>query len=67
VQEGLNVLEGAYHDGGIADPQMRYHYAAALAKSGQGARAAPQLAALLAEVPDFPGRPAAQELAGSLK
>jgi tetratricopeptide (TPR) repeat protein len=67
VQEGLNVLEGAYHDGGIADPQMRYHYAAALAKSGQGAKAAPQLAALLAEVPDFPERPAAQELAGSLK
>jgi len=67
TQEGRNVLESAYHDGGIADPEIRYHYAAALAKSGQGAQATTELATLLAEVPEFPSRTAAQELAASLK
>ena len=66
VREGLNVLEGAYHDGGIAEPEMRYHYAAALAKSGQGAKAKPLLADLLAEVPEFPGRDAVRELEKTL-
>jgi uncharacterized protein (TIGR02996 family) len=67
VQEGLNVLEGAWNDGGLADPELRYHYAAALARAGQAQRAASQLAWLLAEVPDFASRQAAQTLAESLK
>jgi tetratricopeptide (TPR) repeat protein len=67
VQEGLNVLEGAWNDGGLADPELRYHYAATLARAGQGDRAAPRLAQLLAEVPEFASRDAAQALAASLK
>ena len=67
IQEGLNVLESAYHDGGLANPEVRYHYAAALARADQSARAAPLLAQLLEETPDFPTRAAAQELAQSLR
>ena len=67
VQEGLNVLEGAWNDGGLSDPELRYHYAATLARAGQAERAAPRLAQLLAEVPEFPSRDAAQALAASLK
>ena len=67
VQEGLNVLEGAWNDGGLSDPELRYHYAATLARAGRAERAAPRLAQLLAEVPEFPSRDAAQALAASLK
>jgi Tfp pilus assembly protein PilF len=67
VQDGLNVLEGAWNDGGLVDPELRYHYAAALARAGQAPRAAEQLRLLLAEVPDFPSRDAAQALAARLK
>lgn len=67
VQEGLNVLESAWNDGGLVDPELRYHYAATLVRAGQPERAAPRLAQLLAEVPEFPSRAAAQTLAGTLK
>jgi predicted Zn-dependent protease len=67
VQEGLNVLESAWNDGGLADPELRYHYAATLVRAGQAERAAPHLTQLLAEVPEFPSRAAAQTLAGTLK
>jgi tetratricopeptide (TPR) repeat protein len=67
VQEGLNVLEGAWNDGGLADPELRYHYAATLVRAGQAERAAPRLTQLLAEVPEFPSRAAAQTLAGTLR
>jgi hypothetical protein len=67
LQEGLNVLEGAWNDGGLADPELRYHYAAALARSGQKERAATQVRWLLAEAPAFASRDAAVALAETLK
>jgi Tfp pilus assembly protein PilF len=66
VQEGLNILESAYQDGGLADPETRFHYASALARAGQRERAAADLAALLDEAPVFPSRKAAEALAASL-
>jgi cellulose synthase operon protein C len=66
VREGLNVLETAYHDGGIADPETRYHYAAAIAKSGDGARAKSMLGELLEEAPEFQSRAEAQTLIATL-
>ena len=67
LQEGLNVLEGAWNDGGLADPELRYHYAAALARAGQRERAAAQVRWLLAEAPQFASRDAAVALSGSLQ
>lgn len=67
VQEGLNVLEGCWKNGGLADPEMRYHYAAALVRAGQSPRGAAVLNDLLAEVAEFPSREAGQALAASLK
>jgi Tfp pilus assembly protein PilF len=67
LREGLNVLEGAWNDGGLADPELRYHYAAALARAGQKERAATQLRWLLAEAPGFASRDAAVALAETLK
>ena len=67
VQEGLNVLEGGWNNGGLVDPDMRYHYAAALVRAGQAPRGAAVVTQLLAEVQEFPSREAAQALAASLK
>jgi tetratricopeptide (TPR) repeat protein len=67
LQEGLNILESAYQDGGLADPETRFHYASALARAGQRERAAADVAALLAEAPEFPSRKDAEVLANSLK
>jgi hypothetical protein len=46
---------------------MRYHYAAALIRAEQASQGATVLRQLLAEVPEFPSREAAQGLATSLK
>ena len=66
IDRGLGLLETARarlpHR-----PEVRYHYAAALAKAGQSARARNELAALLDEKGDFPGRPDAEALLQRLR
>jgi Tfp pilus assembly protein PilF len=66
LQEGLGILEGAYHDGGIADPDMQFHYAAALARAGQRDKARHLLAAVLEESAEFASRNDATKLAAEL-
>jgi tetratricopeptide (TPR) repeat protein len=66
VRDGRNVLETAYHDGGIADPETRYHFAAALAKTGDAAKAKELLKDLLDETPEFSSRADASKLAATL-
>ena len=48
------------------DPEIQYHYASALARSGQGARAREILASVLAAPDPFPSRADAERLADSL-
>ncbi|OZA26024.1 MAG: hypothetical protein B7X91_10990 [Hydrogenophilales bacterium 17-64-11] len=62
---GLDLLRRA----AAAAPQsgsIRYHYAAALARSGNKARARAELQKLLAETPAFPETQAAKALLDSL-
>ena len=65
LQDGLRVLQRASDLSG-GDPEIQYHYASALARSGQGARAREILASVLAAPEPFPSRADAERLAESL-
>jgi cellulose synthase operon protein C len=67
VKEGPRLIESAWRSGGFADPDIRYHYAAARATTGDRVEARRMLEELLSEVPDFPGRADAATLHESLK
>jgi putative PEP-CTERM system TPR-repeat lipoprotein len=61
--EGLKLLEGAARGG---SPEVRYHYAAALARANQREQAVELLRELLAKTPEFGSRRQAQALLDSL-
>jgi Tfp pilus assembly protein PilF len=61
VAEGLPILEAAAK-GTTADPELLYHYAVALAKSGQSQAAAATLRTLLATHKSFASRAKAEAL-----
>jgi putative PEP-CTERM system TPR-repeat lipoprotein len=62
-EEGLKLLEGAARGGSA---EVRYHYAAALARMNQRERAVEVLRNLLSETPEFASRKQAQALLDSL-
>lgn len=64
VTEGLTLLERAATP--KAAPEIRYHYAAALARSGAKDRARQRLSELLGNETTFASREAAQRLLGEL-
>jgi hypothetical protein len=64
VPEGLALLERAATP--KASPEMKYHYAVALARSGAKDRAKETLTALLGSETPFASREAAQRLLGEL-
>ena len=64
LTEGLTLLERAATS--KAAPEIRYHYAAALARSGAKERARELLSALLGNETTFASREAAQRLLGEL-
>lgn len=66
LQEGLPILEQAASAPNAA-ADIRYHYAAALARAGQRQPASERLTKLLAEQVNFPARDAAQRLLGELE
>lgn len=66
VAEGLSFLRKAAQQPN-ADPEIRYHHAAALARAGQSREALDRLTALLAERPEFTSRKQADELARTLR
>ena len=66
VERALPLLERARQ--ALPDrPEVRYHYATALAKAGRRAEARQELAALLNEVESFPQRADAETLLQSLR
>lgn len=66
LERGLRLLEAAR--AALPDhPEVRYHYAAALAKAERGAEARQELAALLDEVEQFDQRAEAEALLRSLR
>jgi tetratricopeptide (TPR) repeat protein len=65
VQEGLTFLRNAA--GGSADPEVRFHYAAALAKVGQNAESKQVLDSILAKADGFSSRADADKLRKELK
>ncbi|MEX1994498.1 MAG: XrtA/PEP-CTERM system TPR-repeat protein PrsT [Steroidobacteraceae bacterium] len=65
TQEGLAILERAIK-AEPAQPEIQYHHAAALAKSGQQREAAAALRSLLRAPDPFPSRVAAENLLRSL-
>jgi tetratricopeptide (TPR) repeat protein len=65
LKEGLPVLQRA-SEKNPRNGDMQYHYAAALAKSGNPTDAAVRLQAVLAATPEFPSRKDAEALLGSL-
>ena len=65
AKAGLPILEAAVK-GRPQHPEIRYHYAAALARDGQVKPAAEALRKLLADTKDFPSRAAAQALLDEL-
>jgi cellulose synthase operon protein C len=66
VAEGLAVLERAVGQAG-AEPEVRFHHAAALAKAGRRADAQRALAALLRDPVAFPSRAEAEKLNSALQ
>ncbi len=66
VAEGLGHLAKAV-SGPKADPEVRYHYAAALARSNRAAEARPQLEQALSGGVKFPSRAAAEQLLAQLR
>jgi Tfp pilus assembly protein PilF len=66
VSEGLEHLAKAI-SGPKVDPEVRYHYAAALAKAGRGAESRPQLEQALSGGHKFPSRAAAEQLLTQLR
>ena len=66
VAEGLEYLAKAV-SGPRPDPEVRYHYAAALARAGRAADARPQLEQALSGGNKFPSRPAAEQLLTQLR
>lgn len=65
ITEGLPILEGAARVASVS-PEVRFHYAAALARAGQKEAAATALRRLIADNADFPSRSAAEALLKSL-
>ena len=61
VPEGLALLEKAAAGANVS-PEIKYHYAAALAQSGAKERAKEQLTQLLGTQTSFDGRAEAQQL-----
>lgn len=66
VAEGIDVLAKADAAAGSRQPEIRFHYAAALARGGEGDRAAALLRDLLANGGTFPSAAQAAELLRSL-
>lgn len=64
--EALPLLRSA-HESLPADPNVTYHYAAALAKAGKGSEAATLLKPVVAEPKDFSDKSAAKSLLASIK
>jgi Tfp pilus assembly protein PilF len=67
LAEGLKVLTTAWQAGGIANADTRYHFATALARSGDTERARQVLTDLIKEEPAFPALAPAKELLEQLK
>jgi len=67
VDEGVALLVTADGMGGIVQPDIRYHYAAALSRKGDTRRARELLQALLKEAEDFPNHAEAAVLLKSLE
>lgn len=65
ITEGLPVLEGAAR-GGSVSAEIKFHYAAALARAGQKEAAATALRSLITENANFPSRGAAEALLKTL-
>jgi hypothetical protein len=61
------VLATADEAGGIVQPDIRYHYSAALARKGDTRRARELLQGLLKEAGDFPNHAEATRLLTSLE
>jgi predicted Zn-dependent protease len=66
VAEGLVLLKQADAQAGLVEPEIRLHYAAALARQGQREEARRLLAQLKAENPEFPSESRASRLLASL-
>jgi tetratricopeptide (TPR) repeat protein len=64
--DGLKVLKSAYDEGGVWLPDVIYHYAATLSRTGDAPRARALLSRLLDEHPAFEARADAQKLLASL-
>jgi len=62
VESGLNLLEQAMAERDITEPEVRFHYASGLARTGEARRARRELQAILEEDTAFPGREAAEKL-----
>jgi tetratricopeptide (TPR) repeat protein len=67
LPKAREALEAAYRAGGLVDPEIRFHYAAALAQGTEQAAARSQLTELLAEPVEFDSRHEAEALLASLK
>ena len=67
VDEGLTVLKKADDAGGIVQPDIRYHYSAALARKGETRQARELLQALLKEASEFSSHSDATRLLTSLE
>ena len=67
VEEGLAILEKTDAAHGFAQPEIRYHYAAALGRAGKREQSARLLQGLLADVPSFESHEEATRLLAELQ
>jgi predicted Zn-dependent protease len=67
IEEGARLLAQADGAAGVTQPEVRFHYAVALVRSGQKASARPLLEQLLTEHADFPSRALAVRLLATLE
>ena len=67
VEQGLAILEKTDAEHGFAQPEIRYHYAAALSRAGKREESARVLQGLLADVPSFEGHEDATRLLAELQ
>ena len=66
VRQGLEMLASADAVGGVARPDIRFHYVQALAKAGERDRARTLLIELMAEKPAVPDEAEASRLLATL-
>jgi predicted Zn-dependent protease len=66
VPEGVEILAKADALGGVAQPELRFHYVQALARNGNRAQAQALLKELMDESPEIPGKTETSKLLQSL-